>query len=38
MATMIKRMNRLGEKGLMRHGLSALLPRHMQPAQQRRPF
>jgi signal recognition particle subunit SRP54 len=26
MAGMIKRMNKLGQKGLMRHGLSALLP------------
>jgi len=26
MASMMKRMNKLGEKGLMRHGLSALMP------------
>ena len=26
MATMMKKMNKLGKKGLMRHGLSALLP------------
>jgi len=31
MRTMMKRMNRLGEKGLMRHGLSAILPKGMQP-------
>jgi len=30
MRTMMKRMNRLGEKGLMRHGLSAILPKSMQ--------
>jgi signal recognition particle subunit SRP54 len=35
MRTMMKRMSRLGEKGLMRHGLSAVLPRSMQP---NRPF
>jgi signal recognition particle subunit SRP54 len=32
MSAMMKRMNKLGQKGLMRHGLSALLP------QGRRPF
>ncbi|HYM04600.1 MAG TPA: signal recognition particle protein, partial [Stellaceae bacterium] len=26
MATMMKKMNKLGKKGLMRHGISALLP------------
>jgi signal recognition particle subunit SRP54 len=26
MASMMKKMNRLGKKGLMRHGISALLP------------
>ncbi len=31
MTTMMKRMNKLGEKGLMRHGLSALLPKGMMP-------
>jgi len=30
MRTMMKRVNRLGEKGLMRHGLSALLPKSLQ--------
>ena len=31
---MMKRMNKLGQKGLMRHGLSALMPKGMsgQPA------
>ena len=39
MTTMMKRMNKLGQKGLMRHGLSALMPRHMQQGgQHRRPF
>jgi signal recognition particle subunit SRP54 len=28
--TMMKKMNRMGEKGLMRHGLSALMPKGMQ--------
>jgi signal recognition particle subunit SRP54 len=31
----MKRMNKLGQKGLMRHGLSALMPKGMQ---QNRPF
>jgi signal recognition particle subunit SRP54 len=35
MSTMMKRMNKLGQKGLMRQGMSALMPKHMQ---QRRPF
>jgi hypothetical protein len=26
MANMMKRMNKLGKKGLMRHGIQALLP------------
>jgi signal recognition particle subunit SRP54 len=39
MSTMMKRMNKLGQKGLMRHGISALMPRHMQQGgQPRRPF
>ena len=28
MAQMLKQMNKLGKKGMLRHGLSALLPRH----------
>ena len=36
MSTMMKRMNKLGQKGLMRHGLSALMPKGMSP--NRRPF
>jgi signal recognition particle subunit SRP54 len=31
LSTMMKRMNKLGQKGLMRHGLSALMPKSMQP-------
>ncbi|MBV8702270.1 MAG: signal recognition particle protein, partial [Acetobacteraceae bacterium] len=31
MSTMMKRMNKLGHKGLMRHGLSAILPKGMMP-------
>ncbi len=31
MTTMLKRMNKLGQKGLMRHGLSAILPKGMMP-------
>ncbi|MDE2583525.1 MAG: signal recognition particle protein [Rhodospirillales bacterium] len=31
MSAMMKRMNKLGQKGLMRHGLSALLPKGMGP-------
>jgi signal recognition particle subunit SRP54 len=38
MATMMKKMNRLGQKGLMRHGLSAILPRQMQQSNRGRPF
>ena len=36
MTAMMKRMNKLGQKGLMRNGLSALMPKGM--GQQRRPF
>jgi signal recognition particle subunit SRP54 len=36
MSTMMKRMNKLGQKGLMRHGLSALMPQGM--SNNRRPF
>jgi signal recognition particle subunit SRP54 len=35
MSTMMKRMNKLGQKGLMRQGMSALMPSRMQT---RRPF
>jgi signal recognition particle subunit SRP54 len=31
MSAMMKRMNRLGEKGLMRHGLAALMPGNRRP-------
>jgi signal recognition particle subunit SRP54 len=31
MTSMMKRMNRLGQKGLMRHGLGALLPGNRRP-------
>jgi signal recognition particle subunit SRP54 len=33
---MMKRMNKLGQKGLMRHGLGAILPKGMQ--RQNRPY
>ena len=36
MTTMMKRMNKLGQKGLMRQGLSALMPKGM--AANRRPY
>ena len=36
MTAMMKRMNKLGQKGLMRHGLSALLPKGM--SARNRPF
>jgi len=36
MSGMMKKMNKLGQKGLMRHGLSALMPKGMQ--QKQRPF
>ena len=35
MSTMMKRMNKLGQKGLMRHGLAGLMPKQQQ---QRRPY
>jgi signal recognition particle subunit SRP54 len=35
---MMKRMNKLGQKGLMRHGLAALLPKSMQGGRGGRPF
>ena len=38
MSTMMKRMGKLGQKGLMRQGMSALMPKGMQPGQGRRPF
>jgi signal recognition particle subunit SRP54 len=40
MADMMKRMNKLGTKGLMRHGLSALMPKGAapRPSGPRRPF
>jgi signal recognition particle subunit SRP54 len=37
MTTMLKRMSKLGQKGLMRNGLAALMPKGMAP-HQRRPF
>src|SRR3984957_12271147 len=37
MSTMMKKMNKLGQKGLMRHGLGALMPKGMSP-QNRRPY
>ena len=37
MSTMMKKMNKMGQKGLMRHGLGALMPKGMSP-QNRRPF
>ena len=36
MTTMMKRLNKLGQKGLMRQGLGALMPQRMMP--NRRPF
>ena len=38
MSTMMKRMGKLGQKGLMRQGMGALMPKGMQPGQGRRPF
>ena len=38
MSAMLKRMNKLGQKGLMRHGMSALLPKSMTQSGARRPF
>ena len=37
MSDAMKKMSKLGQKGLMRHGLSALMPKGMSP-QNRRPF
>ena len=33
MSSMMKKMSRLGQKGLMRHGMQALMPKGMQPRQ-----
>jgi signal recognition particle subunit SRP54 len=38
MTTMMKRMNKLGQKGLMRQGLSALMPKGTMPGGNRRPY
>ncbi len=38
MSGMLKRMNKLGQKGLMRQGISALLPKSMTQSGPRRPF
>jgi signal recognition particle subunit SRP54 len=38
MTTMMKRMNKLGQKGLMRQGMSALMPKGMSAGNNRRPF
>jgi signal recognition particle subunit SRP54 len=38
MSEMMKRMHKLGQKGLMRHGLGALLPKGMQGGRAGRPF
>jgi signal recognition particle subunit SRP54 len=38
MSQMMKKMSKLGQKGLMRHGLGALMPKGMAPQQNRRPF
>jgi signal recognition particle subunit SRP54 len=35
MSTMMKKMNKLGQKGLMRHGLGALMPKGMSPQNRR---
>ena len=37
MSTMMKKMRKLGQKGLMRHGLGAIMPKGM-GQQQRRPY
>jgi signal recognition particle subunit SRP54 len=37
MSAMMKKMSKLGQKGLMRHGMGALMPKGMSP-QNRRPF
>jgi signal recognition particle subunit SRP54 len=36
MTTVMKRMNKMGQKGLMRNGLAGLMPKGM--GQQRRPY
>jgi signal recognition particle subunit SRP54 len=40
MSEMMKKMNKLGQKGLMRNGLAALMPKGAIPGhgQHRRPF
>ena len=38
MSTMMKKMRKLGQKGLMRHGLGAIMPKGMGGNQQRRPY
>ena len=38
MSDMMKKMNKMGQKGLMRNGLSALMPKGAIPGQNRRPF
>jgi signal recognition particle subunit SRP54 len=38
MSHMMKKMNKLGQKGLMRAGIGALLPKHMTAGHGRRPF
>ncbi len=38
MSTMMKKMRKLGQKGLMRHGLGAIMPKSIQQQQQRRPY
>jgi signal recognition particle subunit SRP54 len=38
MSTMMKKMGKLGQKGLMRQGLGALMPKGMQMPNNRRPF
>jgi hypothetical protein len=37
MSTMMKNMSKMGQKGLMHHGLGALMPKGMSP-QNRRPY
>jgi signal recognition particle subunit SRP54 len=38
MSAMMKKMGKLGQKGLMRHGLGALMPKGMSGQNNRRPF
>ena len=38
MSAMMKKMSKLGQKGLMRHGLGALMPKGMSPQNNRRPY